>query len=352
MDQPEEPAPTERKVLRSVARTLTNSVVVLTALAVIGGWLSTGFYQLELGEEAIILRLGEHDRTVKREGLNWHWPEPIEYDVPVNASGVRTRIFSGATGDPVSAEAVPEEGLFIQTADKNIVSVTFDLQYTIDDAYAFAFSMAEPQSVLYETAQAAVRKVIGGMMVDDVLIKRKTEIEVEARKALIATLAAYAEDAGGTVAFSIDKISLLDVQPPSAVKQAFQEVSSAGQDAERSISGAKGDAQEILERARAEASELHEESEGYKEARILEARGEGERFISLYVEYARAPEVTRRRLYLETMDVVLPNVEKVIIDPDTVGVMPLLQGSRDPAVSSASGSAPDAAQKSVKEPSR
>jgi membrane protease subunit HflK len=216
--------------------------------------------------------------------------------------------------------------------------VTFDLQYTIDNAYAFVFTMAEPRSVLFETAQAAVRKVIGGMLVDEVLIQRKTEIEVEARKALIATLADYAKDAAvatddtdgsGGSAFSIDKISLLEVQPPSAVRAAFQEVSSAGQDEERSISRAKGDAQEILERARAEAAELREGSEGYKEAKILEATGEAARFVSLYKEYIRAPEVTRRRLYLETMEAVLPNVDKIIVEPDTVGVMPLLQSGRD-----------------------
>lgn len=352
MANPEDAARNGKQGRRNVARKLTDSVVVLAALAVIGGWLSTGFYQLELGEEAVILRLGQHDRTVKREGLNWHWPEPIEYDVPVNASGVRTHIFTGATSEKRSAEAEPEEGLFIQTADKNIVSVTFDLQYTIDDAYAFVFTMAQPQSVLYESAQAAVRKVIGGMLVDDVLIMRKNEIEVEARKSLIATLTDYAEDAGGAMAFSIDKISLLDVQPPSAVKAAFQEVSSAGQDAERSISGSKGDAQEILERARAEATELREGSEGYKEAKILEARGEAARFVSLYDEYARAPEVTRRRLYLETMEAVLPNVEKIIIERDTMGVMPLLQSVRAPAVAPPKRTGSETAPTVAKEPSR
>lgn len=350
-------ARTDRKIIRRVARTLTNSIIVLAALAVLGGWMSTGFYRLELGEEAVILRLGEHDRTVKREGMNWHWPEPIEYDVPVNVSGVRTHIFDGGSGGAGSTEAGPQEGLFIQTADKNIVSVTFDLQYTIDDAYAFVFTMAEPRSVLFESAQAAVRKVIGGMLVDDVLIQRKTEIEVEARKALIETLTNYASDAGGSMAFTIDKINLLDVQPPNAVRAAFQEVSSAGQDEERSISRAKGDAQEILERARAEAAELRERSEGYKEAKILEASGEAARFVSLYDEYARAPEVTRQRLYLETMEVILPGVEKIIIEPDTMGVMPLLQSTREstppppPPAPTASPSS-NSAKPVVKEPAQ
>jgi len=330
-----------------VLRTLTNAVVLIFALAVLAGWLSTGVYRLELGEEAIILRLGEHHRTVRREGLNWHLPEPIEYDTRVNVSGVRTEIFGRRGAEPTPAEEgkdPSEDGLFIQTADKNIVSVTFDLQYTIDDAYAFVYSMADPRSILYEAAQASVRKVIGGMTVDEVLTQRKAEIEVEARKALIATLAQYAEDANGPPAFAVDKINLQDVQPPRAVRAAFQEVSSAGQDEERAISRARGDAQESLERARAEAAEMREGSEAYKEAKILEAKGEATRFVALYEEYARAPEVTRRRLYLETMEVVLPDVDKVVVEPDTVGLLPFLPrrssgraaGGRAPAPSSGS----------------
>lgn len=324
MADPDEPgAPTDEKIRRGVVRTITNGLVLLLALAVLGGWLSTGFYRLGLGEEAIILRLGEHHRTVRREGLNWHWPEPIEYGTVVNVSGVRTEIF-GRRGGPGNGDQPLEDGLFIQTADKNIVSIIFDLQYTIDDAYAFAYSMGDPRAILYEAAHASVRKVIGGMTVDEVLTQRKAEIEVEARKALIETLADYARNAAGPPAFAIDRINLQEVQPPRAVREAFQEVSSAGQDSERSISRARGDAQVILERARAEAAELREGSEAFKDAKILRAQGEATRFIALHQEYARAPEVTRRRLYLEAMEDVLPSVEMVIVEPDTVGLVPLL----------------------------
>ena len=323
--------PTDQKIRRGVVKTIVNSVVVLVSLAVLVGWLSTGFYRLDLGEEAIILRLGQHDRTERGEGLNWHWPEPIEYDTHINVSGVRTEIFKGSVSGEPQASGAGEalgEGFFIQTADKNIVSVVFDLQYTINDSYAFAYSMAAPQSVLREATQASVRKIIGGMTVDEVLTKRKAEIEVAARRGVIETLAEYAKDAGGPSAFAVDKISLLDVQPPIGVRSAFQEVSSAGQDEERSLSRARGDAQEILERARAEAAELREGSQAYREAKVLEAKGEAERFIALYDEYARAPEVTRTRLYLETMEAILPGVEKMIVEPDTVGLMPFLQSPR------------------------
>ena len=336
--EPDDGTAVEGRIRRSVVRSLTNGLVVLLSLAVLGGWLSTGFYRLELGEEAIILRLGEHHRTVRREGMNWHWPEPIEYDRPVNVSGVRTEFFgrsaqdAGAAAPPgATAEGARPDGLFIQTADKNIVSLSFDLQYTIDDPYAFTFAMADPRSILYEATKASVRKVIGGMTVDEVLVQRKADLEVEARRVLVETLAQYAESSGSPSAFAIDKLNLQEVQPPQAVREAFQEVSSAGQDEERSASRARGDAQEILERARAEAAELREGSEAYKDAKIQQARGEATRFVALYDEYARAPEVTRTRLYLETLEAVLPDVEKMIVEPNTVGVMPLLQPAPRPA---------------------
>ena len=321
---------TDRKVRRGAVRTLVNGLVLLLALAVLGGWLSTGFYRLDLGEAAIILHLGKHDRTVRREGLNWHWPEPIEYDHRVNMSGVRTVIFGGRAGAAKqradSGEAA-EDGLFIQTADKNIVSIRFDLQYTIENAYAFVYSMQDPHEILKETAQSSVRQTVGAMTVDEVLTKKKTLVETDSRENLVKTLAEYATDVGGEPAFAIDKINLQDVQPPLAVRAAFQEVSSAGQDEERSVSAAKGDAQEILERARAEAFELKESSEAYKDATVLEATGESSRFEAIYSEYARAPEVTRTRLYLETMQAVLPDVQTVIVEPDTVGLMPLLNAA-------------------------
>ncbi|MCH2186597.1 FtsH protease activity modulator HflK, partial [Myxococcota bacterium] len=337
-----------------VFRTLLNSLVLLIALAVLGGWLSTGFYRLDLGEAAIILRLGEHSQTVRREGLNWHWPEPIEYDRRVNMSGVRTVIFGGRSGAAKqrseSGEAA-EDGLFIQTADKNIVSIRFDLQYTVESAYAFVYSMQDPQEILKETTQASVRQVVGGMTVDEVLTKQKMMVEVDSRAALVKTLNQYAKDAGGEPAFAIDKINLQDVQPPLAVRAAFQEVSSAGQDEERSISAAKGDAQEILERARAEAVEVSEGSEAYKETVILEAQGESARFESILAEYLNAPRVTQTRLYLETMQEILPGVQKVIVEPGTVGVMPMLNWpGASPAAAPGPSVSPDPSASPVSQP--
>jgi membrane protease subunit HflK len=337
----EEKQGTDAKIKRGVVRTMTNGLLLVISLAVIFGWLYTGLFHLELGEEAIILRLGEHHRTVSREGWNWHWPEPLEYDTPVNTQGLRTEEFGipksrVAQVDPESGE-LGDEGAFIQTADSNIVNVSFELQYTVEDAYSFVYELARPRDILYEATQAAVREVIGRQKVDEVLFRKRHEIEVQAREILEETLSGYAKVGNGRNAFAIDKINLQTVHPPSPVRAAFEDVVAAQQDEERSVSRATGDAREILERARAKASELHEGSEAYKEAKILESRGEAQRFEALLIEYQRAPDVTRRRLYLETMEVVMPQVEKMIVEPDTVGVMPFLQSSaargRPPAVS-------------------
>ena len=300
---------------------MTNGLLGLSALGIIVGWLSSGLYKLDLGEEAIILRLGENFRTEHKEGWNWHWPEPLESDRKVNAHGQRTEVFGIRNGEAEDGES---EGLLMQTADKNIVSVSFELQYTVSDAYTFVYGMLEPKLILHQAALSAVRQVVGGMTVDEVLIMRKNDIEVLSQSLLEETLASYFEAEGDQVAFNVEKINLQEVNPPASVRAAFSEVAAAQQDEERFINEARGERAEILERSLAEVAEMREGSEAYREAKVLDSRGESQRFASLLAEYRLAPEVTRRRLYLETMENVLPGVEKVIVEGDTAQVLPFL----------------------------
>ncbi len=309
------------KIRRGAAKSATNILLGLVSVGIILGWLSTGFYKLDLGEEAIILRLGKNFRTEHKEGWNWHWPEPLEYDTIVNTQGQRTEVFGIRKGEAEDGES---EGLLMQTADKNIVSVSFELQYTVSDAYSFEYGMLEPRMILFQATQSAVRQVVGGMTVDDVLIKRKNDIEVLAQDLLVKTLAGYFEAEGDSTAFQVEKINLQEVNPPASVRAAFSEVAAAQQDEERFINQARGQKAEILERSLAEAAEMRESSEAYKEAKVLDSRGEGDRFTSILAEYRRAPDVTRRRLYLETMEQILPGIEKVIIEGDAAQVLPFV----------------------------
>ncbi|MEE3326973.1 MAG: FtsH protease activity modulator HflK [Myxococcota bacterium] len=310
----------EKRVRKSITRRLFGWLLTLAALAVIGGWLSTGFYKLELGEEAIILRLGENQRTVTREGWNWHWPEPLEYDKPVNTQRQRTQFF-GREG--VAKDGSSDSGIFIQTADKNIVSATFELQYRIDNPYEFVYGMVEPSAILFDATQAAVRKVIGAMSIDEVLIKRKNEIESKAENILEKTMHDYFGAKEGLQPFVIEKINLQEVNPPESVLAAFAEVAAAQQDEERFVNEARGERAEIIESARAKSAELKEGSEAYRDALVLEAKGQAGRFTALLAEYERAPRVTRERLYLETMEKILPTVEKVVVEPGLVEVLPI-----------------------------
>lgn len=337
----------DKRVRKSITRRLFGALLTLAALAAIAGWLSTGFYKLELGEEAIILRLGEHDRTVKREGWNWHWPEPLEYDKPVNTQRQRTQFF-GREGQ--TKDGSTDSGIFIQTADKNIVSATFELQYRVGDPYEFVYGMVEPSEILFDATQAAVRKVIGAMSIDEVLIKRKNEIESQAEAILEKTMQEYFGSQDDAQPFVIEKINLQEVNPPESVLAAFAEVAAAQQDEERFVNEARGERAEIVERARAKSAELRESSSAYRDALILEAKGQAGRFTALLAEYRRAPTVTRERLYLETMEAILPGVEKVVVEPGLVEVLPIWgqagPGSATPA--KPVGQAPDTSGSSSK----
>ena len=325
-------------IRRSVGRTLANWSIVLVSIAVIVGWGVSGIYQLDPGESAVILFVGERDRIVVEEGLHWHYPAPLETMEIVNVSEVRQKSFGLLPAvPPVPRDSAPadedtptrgeSETTFenaMQTADNNIVNLGYVLKYEIDDAFAYLYGMANPEQTLIDATRSAVREVVGQMSVDDVLYTRRQEIEVRAREILNQRLADYFGEVEARSAFRIRAVELQVVQPPAQVQEAFDEIIAAGQDEERSISQAKGDAKETIERATAEAIELEQSSLAYRDAKVLEARGKATRFEALLVEYTLAPEVTRRRLYLETMEEILPQVDKMVIESGAATVVPFL----------------------------
>ncbi len=326
MARPEEGnSETESRVKRGVARTLRNLTVVIVSLGVIGGWAATGVIpDVQLGEATIVMRLGAFHGIDTKEGYQIHLPAPIDIATRVNTEGLRTETFRGEEIPQTTDDAGDGFVNFVQTGDSNIVNVSYEIQYTIEDPYSFVFGMAQPGEILYEATEAAVREVIGGLTVDEVLTEKKQFVEVRATQLIDETMAEYFKSRGGKTPFNILSLNLQDVYPPQEVRAAFNDVESAEQDRERLVFAAKGDAEEILEKANARAIELLESSEGYKVAKVTEARGEAARFEALLAEYRRAPEVTRRRLYLETMEQVMPGVEKMVVDPSATSVLPLL----------------------------
>jgi membrane protease subunit HflK len=176
---------------------------------------------------------------------------------------------------------------------------------------------------LRDAAQAAVREVVGRMTIEDVLSERRDDVAADSARILQDTLDGY--QAG----ILVTEVQLQEVQPPEEVRQAFDDVVAAAQDANRAVNEAEGYRNEVLPKARGEAAEILAKANGYRDAKIAESTGEAERFLALATEYAKSPEVTRKRLYLETMEEILPTVEKIVIDPGSAQVMPYLPlGSR------------------------
>ena len=298
-----------------MGRRLANVTTLLVSLAVLAGWAWTGVYEQEPGEHVVILRLGQYARTDTSPGLWIHWPPPLESHETVRVGESQKEEFGRAQTEPEGAQERLEAG--IQTQANNVVLVQFSVQYRIKDAFFSRYRVASPRETVRDAAQAAIREVIGRTDVDGVLYGKKALVASQTRQVLQEMLDSY--EAG----LAIDEVNLEDVQAPDAVKEAFSDVVSADQDRETRINEAQGYANEVLPKARGQASELREAAQAYRDAKIAQATGEAQRFSALVAEYQKAPHVTRKRLYLETMEEVLPDVEKVIIQPGTQ-VLPYL----------------------------
>ncbi|MAG29831.1 MAG: FtsH protease activity modulator HflK [Deltaproteobacteria bacterium] len=330
---------------RGVTRTVVNALVLLASLGVLVAWGAEGVYTLQPGESAVILRLGAYDRTLVEEGLILHWPPPLESREILRSGELRTESFGSrptrsTPGQPEDAGEIEISDRIrrdaVQTADNNIVNVAYELQYTVGDAYAYRFAMADPGSILHDATEASMRSVIGRKDINAVLSQDIGEIVVETEQVLEQTLDGYFAQIGHNSAYSINRINLDKPKEPEAVREAFDDVVSADQDRKRSTLQAEGDALEILERARSEAAELRAQAEAYKQARVIESAGEATRFQALLAEYEIAPEVTRKRLYLETMEEILPGVDKMVVEPNTVNMLPMLPlGGQPSAVGAA-----------------
>jgi modulator of FtsH protease HflK len=304
---------TEQRVRRSVARTLGNLTLGTVLVGALAVWLSFGMYTLDPGEAAVLLRLGKHVDTVRDPGVHWTLPPPITIRVIENVGMVRNEDFGVPGPDqPADADALAHEAS-MQTSDNNIVRVSFTLQYRIGDPYAALYKVVDLKSVVRSASAAAMREVVGRMTVDGVLRERRAALTSEVRATLQGVFDRYSKDM-----IVVDAIELQDVQAPSAVRAAFDDVVAAIQDASRHVNEAEGYQNQVIPNARAEAVELIESAKGYRDARIAEATGEAERFKAVSVEYRKAPAVTRKRLFLETMETVLPGVEKVIVKPGQV----------------------------------
>ena len=216
-----------------------------------------------------------------------------------------------SVGPPARYQSVDPEALML-TGDENIVKLQFIVQYKVrtgpDGVTDYLFNVRDPRETIRSGAEAAMREVVGRTGIDAVLTEGKEKVQQEAQAELQGILDLY------DVGIEVLTVKLQDVDPPDQVSDAFKDVISAQQDRERMINEALGYANDVVPKARGQAAQIINEAQGYREAKVREAEGTAQRFVAVYEEYAKAKDVTRQRLYIETMEEILPRANKVILD--------------------------------------
>ena len=253
-------------------------------------WIVAGFYRVEQAEEAVVLRFGKYHDTVSA-GLHWN-PWGIDTVMKVDVQQRNSM--------PVRATMLTE--------DQNIVDIDLQVQYQVTDSKAFFLANSNPVDALRNSVESSLRHVVGGSEMDRVLTDGREAIAVEVHQRLQGYLDRY------QTGLSVNKLNVEDAHPPKDVKAAFDDVIKAKEDEERVKNEAEAYANQIVPEARGEAQRMIEEANAYKAEVVERAKGQANRFDRLYAEYKIAPEVTRRRLYIETMEQVLGNTSKVMVD--------------------------------------
>lgn len=266
-------------------------------------WLASGFYIVDEGQRGVVLRFGSFTR-ITTSGPNLRLPWPIESHEIVNLSGVRTVEvgYRGAEKNKVLKEAL------MLTDDENIVMVQFAVQYLLKDPQLFLFKNRHPDDAVMGAAETAIREIVGKSKMDFVLYEGREQIAANTAKLIQDILDRY------ETGVLIRSVTMQSTQPPEQVQAAFDDATKAGQDRERHKNEGQAYANDVVPRARGAASRLTEEANGYKSRVIANAEGEASRFRQILVEYNKAPEVTRSRLYLDTVQQVMSSVSKVMVD--------------------------------------
>ncbi len=288
------------------------AVFAFGALALAALWLFQSIYTVQPDELGVELRFGNPKDEISEPGLHFHW-WPVE---TVEIANVAEKLIQ--IGDPRTGGT--STGLML-SGDQNIVDVRFSVAYQVADPQAYMFNVAAPDDMLRQVAESAMREVVGRRPAQDIFRDDRQGIAEEVREIMDTSVTEYG------AGLAINAISIEDAAPPREVADAFEEVQRAEQDEDRFVEESNQYSNQQLGAARGEAAQIREEAAAYQNRVVQEARGEAQRFISVYDEYAKAPEVTRQRLYLETMEGVLGNSNKVIVEQGTnggQGVVPYL----------------------------
>ena len=277
-------------------------VVIAAALLV---WLGTGFFIVQEGQQAVITQFGKYHSTVGA-GFNWRMPYPFQRQELVYVSQIRSVDIGRDT--VIKATGLRESAML--TEDENIVEIKFAVQYRLNDARAYLFESRNPTEAVVQSAETAVREVVGKMKMDSALAEERDQIAPRVREKMQSILDRY------KVGIEVVSINLQQggVRPPEQVQAAFDDVLKAGQERERAKNEAQAYANDVIPRAVGAASRLKEEADAYREKIVAQAEGDAQRFKSILPEYQKAPQVMRDRLYTDTMQQIYSNVTKVLVD--------------------------------------
>ncbi|HEY2757406.1 MAG TPA: FtsH protease activity modulator HflK [Pseudolabrys sp.] len=307
----------------------------LVALAAVALWGFSGFFRVEPDELGVVLRFGKEVREVQ-PGLNYHLPYPIETVLTpkalrVNKIDIGMRLVDDIRRGGTTTRDVPEESLML-TGDENIVDVDFSVLWKVKPTGVgeYLFNIQNPEGTVKAVAESAMREVIGRSEIQPILTGARQTTETAVQDLMQKTLDQYG------AGIQVTQVQMQKVDPPSQVIDAFRDVQAARADLERSVNEAQTYANRIVPEARGRVAQITQAAEGYRQQTVAEATGQTSRFLQIYEQYKKAPDVTRERMYLETMERVLGGADKIIIDsgaggPGVVPYLPLNELSKPPA---------------------
>ena len=275
------------------------ALIVLVLLV----WLASGFYIVDASQRGVVLTFGKYSQTTE-PGLRWRLPYPLQAHEIVRLSDVRV-VEVGYRGS--DKNRVLKEALML-TDDENIINIQFAVQWFLKDPQEYLFNNRNPDESVLQAAETAMREVVGKSKMDFALYEGREQVAAQAAKIMQEILDRY-----GT-GIIVSKLTLQNVQPPEQVQAAFDDAVKAGQDRDRQVNEGQAYANDVIPRARGTASRLIEEANGYKGRVIANAEGEASRFRQILTEYSKAPEVTRQRMYIETVQQMLVNSSKIMLD--------------------------------------
>ena len=268
------------------------SLLILVAVVALALWLASGIFQIKAAEQGVILRFGKLV-DIRNQGAGWRWPWPIETLIKVNVASVQSNEYKSR----------------VLTSDVNLVDLRFAVQYQLSDPKKVLFAVKDPETTLSEVSEMAIREVVGRSELDNVLVgKTRPDITRRAKDLIQRTLDSY------NTGITITTVNLTDVQVPEAVIPSQRDANKALADQERFVKESQAYANSIIPVAQGAAARMQQDAEAYKSKVTAIAEGQAARFLELEQAYSQAPEITRKRLYMDTIENVLTRAHKVIVD--------------------------------------